>query len=99
VALETEDGATARVPLHRFGILLPPIEVRFMKLELLDRKFYKSPSEPVFQSIRLPLSAFAAQNKKLDIAKLKAVRLEFNRTPSGAVIVSEVGFSGGRSLQ
>jgi hypothetical protein len=51
----------------------------------------------VFQSIRIPLRAFVAQYNTLDIAKLKAVRLEFDRTRSGAVIVSEVGFSG--SLQ
>jgi hypothetical protein len=58
----------------------------------LDRKFYKSPSEPVFQSIRLPLRSFAAQNARFDITKLKTVRFEFDRTPS-RVIVSEIGFS------
>jgi hypothetical protein len=97
VAMETEDGAVGRALLSRFGTLLPPIETRFMKLELLDRKLYKSPTEPVFQGIRVPLSAFAAQNSHFDIAKLKNIRLEFDRTPSGVVIVSEIGF--GRSLQ
>jgi dienelactone hydrolase len=92
VAMESNDGAVARLPLSRFGILLPPIKVRFMKLEPLDRKFYKSPSEPVFQSIRLPLRSFAAQNARFDITKLKTVRFEFDRTPS-RVIVSEIGFS------
>ena len=93
IAVEAEDGAVATLPLSRLGVLLPPIEVRFMKLEALDRRFYKSPSEPVFQSIRLPLSAFAAQNTRFDSAKLKAVRFEFDRTPSRVVVVSEIGFS------
>jgi hypothetical protein len=44
VTLEAEDGTTAKAPLRRFGILLPPIEVHFMKFEILDRKFYKNPS-------------------------------------------------------
>jgi hypothetical protein len=64
-----------------------------MKLEPLDRQFYKNPSEPVFQSLRLPLSAFAAQNIRFDPAKLKIVRFEFDRTPSRSIIVSEIGFS------
>lgn len=93
VAMEAENGAIARVPLSRFGTLLPPIEVHFMKLEPLDRKFYKSPSEPVFQTFRLPLRTFAAQNTGFDPAKLKIVRFEFDRTPSRVVIVSEIGFS------
>jgi len=93
VAMMAEDGAAARLPLSQFGVLLPPIEVRFMKLELLDRRFYKNPSEPVFQSIRLPLSAFAAKNTRFDPTKLKTVRFEFDRTPSREVIVSEIGLS------
>jgi dienelactone hydrolase len=93
IAMESDNGAIAKIPLSRFGALLPPIEVRFMKLEPLDRKFYKSPSEPVFQTLRLPLSAFAAQNTRFDAAKLKTVRFEFDRTPSRVVIVSEIGFS------
>jgi hypothetical protein len=64
-----------------------------MKLEPLDRKFYKRPSEPVFQTFRLPLRAFAAQNTRFDPAKLKTVRFEFDRTPSRSIIVSEIGFS------
>jgi len=93
VAMMAEDGAAARLPLSQFGVLLPPIDVRFMKLELLDRRFYKNPSEPVFQSIRLPLRAFAAKNTRFDPAKLKTARFEFDRTPSREVIVSEIGFS------
>jgi dienelactone hydrolase len=93
IAMESENGGVARLPLSRFGVLLPPIDVRFMKLELLDKRFYKNPSEPVFQSIRLPLSAFAAQNSRFDPRKLKAVRFEFDRTPAREVIVSEIAFS------
>jgi len=102
IAAEDERGIVARVPLSRFGTVLPPIGVRFMKLELLDREFYKNPSEPVFQSIRIPLSAFETGNTSFDVTKLKAVRFEFDRTPSGTVIVGEIGFSedrAARSLQ
>jgi dienelactone hydrolase len=93
VAMEAENGAIAKLPLSCFGTLLPPIGVRFMKLEPLDRQFYKNPSEPVFQTLRLPLSAFAGQNTRFDPAKLKSVRFEFDRTPSRSIIVSEIGFS------
>ena len=93
VELQDAAGATARLPLSRFGILPPPFKVRFTKLAAMDSVAYNKASEPVFQTIDLPLSAFAAATKNFDPAKLKTIRLVFDRTPTSVVILSQAGLT------
>ena len=95
VELQTTDGATARIPLSRFGALLPPFKARFTKFQFMDDAAYEKSSEPIFQTIDLPLSAFSEQTKGFDPAKIKTIRLRFDRTQTRVVILSEVGFGSG----
>ncbi|HEV8040663.1 MAG TPA: hypothetical protein VGP62_17460 [Bryobacteraceae bacterium] len=88
VELVTTSGAVSRLPLSRFGVLTPPFKVRFTKLAKLDEIVYEKESEPIFQTIDLPLAAFA-----VDPAKIKTIRLRFDRTPMRVVILSQLGFS------
>jgi dienelactone hydrolase len=88
VELQTSDGGASRLPLSRFGALLPPFKVRFTKLQFMDDFAYEKSSEPVFQTFELPLAAFA----NLDIGKLQTIRLAFDRTPMRVIILSQVGF-------
>ena len=92
VEIATSNGATARFPISRFGVLPPPFKVQFTKLERLDEIAYEKESEPVFQSIELPLAAFADQTRGFDPAKIKTIRLRFDRTPQRVVILSQIGF-------
>ncbi len=92
VELQTTDGVVVKLPLSRFRALLPPIKVQFTKLHFLDGLAYKNASEPIFQTIEMPLSAFAAQNRRYDPAKLKMIRLRFDRTPTRVLIISQIGF-------
>jgi dienelactone hydrolase len=94
VELQTADGVTSRLPLSRFGVLMPPFKVRFTKLAQMDSFAYEKESEPIFQTIDLPLSAFAEQTKGFDPSKLSSIRLRFDRTPMRVVILSQVGFGG-----
>jgi dienelactone hydrolase len=91
VELETADGIIAPRPLSDFGTILPPLKVRFTKLELLEGLHYQKSSEPVFQTITIPLSAFA-QQKGFDAGRLKMIRLRFDRTPASVILLSKVGF-------
>jgi dienelactone hydrolase len=93
VELETSDGATSRFPLSHFGVLPPPFKVRFTKLAKIDEIAYQKESEPTFQTIDLPLAAFASQSKGFDPAKIKTIRLRFDRTPMRVIILSQLGFS------
>jgi hypothetical protein len=91
VEAESLDGIAVAFPLSRFGTLLPPVRVQFTKLDWLDKKAYSKPSEPVFQTITIPLAAFAAQNHRFDVAKLKTIRFRFDRTSERVIILSYIG--------
>jgi dienelactone hydrolase len=97
VLMQSQNGAVAALPVSRFQTLLPPLKVRFMKLERLDKIFYENASEPVFQTVDVPLAAFVQQNAKFDPAQLKSVRLTFDRTPSRVLILSQIGIRAGRT--
>jgi hypothetical protein len=88
VEIETSDGAVSRQPLSHFGVLLPPFKVRLTKLAKLDEIAYEKESEPIFQTFDLPLSAFS-----IDPAKIKTIRLRFDRTPMRVIILSQLGLS------
>ncbi len=95
VELETSDGVTSRFRLSRFGVLPPPFKVRFTKLAQLDELGYEKESEPIFQTIELPLAAFAAQSKGFDPVRIKTIRLRFDQTLTRVVILSQLGFEAG----
>ena len=91
VEIQDSGGASAQLPLSRFGTLLPPFKARFTKLAILDSIGYQKASEPIFQTIELPLAAFAGQAKRFDPAKIKTIRLRFDRTASQVIILSRIG--------
>lgn len=88
VELETASGATAALPLSRFGTLLPPFKVRFTKLQFMDDFAYEKASEPAFQTFEIPLAAFPT----IDPSSVRTIRLKFDRTPMRVIILSQVGF-------
>ena len=91
IELESQDGVRVSLPLSRFGALLPPFKVKFTKLEMLDKQIYQSASEPIFQTFDLPLQTFANVDRRFDPAKLKTIRLRFDRTPARVIVLSAVG--------
>jgi hypothetical protein len=91
VALQSDNGAEVRLPVSRYRPLWGPVRVRFTKSEYLDRLIYKEPSEPVFQTVELPLKDFAAANPQFDPKRLKSIRLLFDRTPASGLLISQIG--------
>ena len=92
VEIATSDGAVGRVPLSRIAPLPPMPRVRFTKWRLLDRAFYRGETEPVFQTYELPLQLFAAPWLP---SRISEIRFVFDRTPTGAIALHEVGFARG----
>jgi len=82
-------GNTARLPLSRFEKLQPQIEAEVMKASFMGDD---SNSEVVYQTFEFPLSAFVAANSKFDPAALRSLRLVFDRSEKGVVILDGVGF-------
>jgi hypothetical protein len=84
-------GRTVRLPLSSFSYLQPQIVMNLMKASFMNITG-PSPSEPIFQSFGFPLAAFVEADPVFDPANLTAIRFIFDRTPSGVVVLDDVGF-------
>jgi len=93
VELVDADGTVARVPLSRVRSLPPAFKVRFTKWDLLERTAYHRPWEPVFQTVELPLTLFKEAVPSWSPTELREIRLVFDRTPRGLVLLDQVGLT------
>lgn len=89
VVLEDADGHLASLPLGKYKLVQPQLEAQLWKLKLFERN---SPSEPVPQSVVMPLADFTTASASFDVQTIKAIRFVFNRTTRGSLIIDSVGF-------
>lgn len=89
IQVADQAGNLARLPLSHFSLLQPPLQGRLGKLEWMS---VLPLSEPVFQTFEFCLGDFVASNPDFDPSNLSEIRFLFNRTPSGIVILDEIGF-------
>jgi len=94
-SLEVRDasGERARLPAGAFGPLRPPLEVRVFRRRDLERSRLPTLHEMVGHGLSIPLEEFTRANPRLDPGTLREVRIVFDGTPVGEIILSEVGFS------
>jgi len=91
IELVASDGTVAQAAVSRFAAIPPPLKEKFTKLGLMEDWAYDKDWEPVFQTVRAPLSAFQGP-RQFDPQKLSAVRLKFDRTAASVICISSVGF-------
>jgi hypothetical protein len=85
------DGNTGRVLLNRYGPVRRPIEIRIQRRK--DQR-YAGNTEMVLQSFSIPLADFHDPgSNRLDLRRLKEVRLLFDESKAGTVVLDQVGFS------
>jgi hypothetical protein len=89
VELADGAGAVARLPISRFRAVPLPLVARFTKLRD-ESGFYGKATEPVLQDFELPLASFVAAAPRLDPSSLRVIRLVFDRSPKGVVILEDV---------
>lgn len=89
VGVEDAAGETAVLPLSHFAYLQPQLPAQLLKLSFMQAT---PMSEVVWQSFAFPLADFTAVNPRLDVTGLTAVRLQFDRTPAGRVVLDNLGF-------
>jgi dienelactone hydrolase len=87
-------GDSAEVALSALYRLMPPFKARFARLKSIESRYGKS-SEPVLQTITIPLARFRQANPAFDPARLVSVGFRFDRSREGVVIVDEIGFRTG----
>jgi hypothetical protein len=84
-------GRAAKVLLNDYGPVRRPIEIRIARR---DDQQYAGNTEMVLQSYSIPLGDFLSGGAdRVDLTQLKEVRLLFDESKAGSVVVDEVGFS------
>jgi dienelactone hydrolase len=89
VRLVDADGNVAELPLSRFSMVQPQLEVQLRKAFLEQPE---TESEAVFQSFVFPLEWFAGVNPAIDVARPARIELVFARSVAGVLILDTVGF-------
>lgn len=94
IELVAAGGKAVRLPLSRFRAVPVPLRSRFTKLGN-EEDWYGDAWEPVLQTFELPLAAFAAADPAFAPSALREIRLVFDRSPEGMVILDDLGFARG----
>jgi dienelactone hydrolase len=89
VVLVDASGGTAAVPLSDYGPIRWPLETRILRRGDQEERFFPSLSELVLQSYSIPLSDFEG----VDLGSVTEVRLVFDRSPKGEVVVDDLGIA------
>ena len=86
-------GGTLRVPLSQFGKPRRPLEITVYRRKGRDKTVFPNPYELVLQTYVMPLKEFPRGTSGFDASRVKTIRLVFDRTRVGEVVVDDVGFS------
>lgn len=86
-------GNVARLPLSRFGVARRPLDVRVYRREGRDALRFSNIAELIPQTFMLPVAEFARASPEFDPRQLKTIRLVFDRTVAGTVVLADIGLS------
>jgi hypothetical protein len=87
------NGVTARLPLTRYGMPRRPLETHVLRRADREQSAFAHTYEIVLQTYVMPLADFVAASPQFAPDKLKSIRLVFDRTPAGTIILDDVGVS------
>lgn len=93
VEAEDADGDAARVQLGDYGPLRRPLKMRVYRRRDVEETRFANRWELILQHFSIPLSDFAGRNPAFDPRTLRVVRLVFDQTQAGTVVVDDVGLS------
>lgn len=95
VGVEVTDaaGRVARVALSRYGPVRRPLEIRVLRRSDVEDRRFAEPWDLVLQSYEIPLRDLVREAPGLDLTALQEVRLVFDLTRAGEVVLDEVGIS------
>jgi hypothetical protein len=82
----------ARLPLSRYGIARKPLEANVYRRRGRDAARFTNNYELIPQTFVLPLADFA-NSTPFDPHQLASVRLVFDKTPAGTVIIEHIGIT------
>ena len=94
VVLTDADGESASVRLSDYGPIRRPLETAVRRRN--DAESFDNQWELVLQSFSIPLADLVEANPDFDPARPREIRLLFDRSAAGTVVVDDIGFSVGR---
>ncbi len=93
VELVDAAGQSARLPLSRYGVARKPLDTRIYRRAGRDAQRFSTLFELIPQTFVMPLADFAEAAPGFDPGRLATIRLVFDRTEAGTVVVQHVGLS------
>jgi dienelactone hydrolase len=93
IQLEDRRGRVASLPLSRYGPVRRPLETWILRRRDLEEGRFEEHWEQILQTYSIPLGDFTGVEPELALTDLRAVRLLFDRTAAGEVVVDQIGFS------
>lgn len=93
IELADAEGQVARLPLSHFGVLHHPLDARIFRRAGRDAQRFTNLYELIAQTFVLPIADFVGENPALDPHLLSTIRLVFDRTEAGTIILEHAGLS------
>jgi len=93
VELVDTAGHVARLPLSRFGIARRPLDSRIYRRAGRDTQRFSAIYELIPQTFVMPVEDFARTSSTFDPRQIAAIRLVFDRTEAGTIVLEHVGLS------
>ena len=87
------NNVTARLPLTRYGMPRRPLETHVLRRADREKSQFANTYELVLQTYVMPLADFVAASPQFAPDKLKAIRLVFDRSLAGTIILDDIGVS------
>src|SRR5262249_42596762 len=84
---------TARLPLSRYGVARHPLDARIYRREGRDAQRFANIYELIPQAFIMPLADFAETSPSFDPKTLTTIRLVFDKTTAGTVVIEHIGIS------
>ena len=86
-------GHSAKVALSNYGPIRRPLETRVLRRSDLEEERFSELFELVFQTFSIPLSDFTRLEPTLDLRTLTEIRLVFDLSVVGTVVLDDVGIA------
>jgi hypothetical protein len=93
IELVDASGSTARAALSQFGKPRKPLEITVYRRKNRDKNAFPNTYEMVLQTYVMPFKEFARASGNFDPTRVRTIRLVFDRTQVGQVVVDDIGFS------
>ena len=86
-------GRSAKVALSVYGPIRRPLETHILRRRDLEEVRLPTSFEVILQTYSIPLSDFTRLRPALDLRSLKEIRMVFDLSEVGTVVVDDVGIS------